>query len=86
MNKKTSLKLMTLVYGLSPTKLKHMKANLIDAGMVFEYKGDYRKLFKTMKGQSKGREKKIYSAISKFSNERCDHMFKELVEYKGHEA
>lgn len=86
MDNKTSNKLQQLVYGLPPNKLKTMKANLIDAGIAFEYKGDFKKLFKTMKGNATGREKKIYSAICKFSNERCNAMFKQLIEYKGSDA
>lgn len=86
MNNKTSNKLQELIYGLSPTKLKKMKSSLINAGLVFQYKGDTKKLFKTMKGNATGREKKIYSAICKFSNERCNMMFKQLIEYKGSDA
>jgi len=50
---------------LSTDKLRKMHSSIVDAGIVFELNGNYKSVFKKMREQATGKEKKIYSALAK---------------------
>lgn len=56
---------------LSTEKLKRIHETIVDAGIVFELGGNYKKVFKALRAQSTGREKKIYSALAKSNRDEA---------------
>jgi len=66
---------------LSTDQLMTLYNTLLDAGIKHEYNRNARVNFKRLKRQSKGRLKKIYTALAKCSKAELEQVFKALVDY-----
>jgi hypothetical protein len=65
---------------LSTDNLKILHDDLVNAGIAFDTKGDWRAIFKKRRAECSGKRKKIYAGLSKARRDDINAMINLLVE------
>jgi hypothetical protein len=59
--------------------LKLLHSDLLDAGIAHDVGGDYKAIFAKRRGESSGKRKKIYAALTKANKPEIDRMTAEFA-------
>jgi hypothetical protein len=74
-----------MLYAISAEKLLEIQTAIIDAGICNEFKGDHKAIFKRLRNQASGKQKKIYAALASANRDQMKRMSDLIIEYKpGH--
>ncbi|MGZ8258589.1 MAG: hypothetical protein ACXWTR_05375 [Methylotenera sp.] len=65
---------------LSTDHLKILHGDLVNAGIAFEAKGNYRSIFEARRKESKGKRKKLYAALFKANKAQINEAIQGLIE------
>ena len=64
---------------MSTDNLKILHDDLVNVGIVFDCKGDWRAIFKKRRAESSGKTKKVYAGLAKAKRSDVDAMIELLV-------
>ena len=74
------MSLQNYVYCLSTENLKVLHDDLVNAGVAYEGKGEWKSIFADRQKESSGKRKKLYSALRKVEKHEIDSLLNVLVE------
>lgn len=69
---------------LSKEHLQVLHSDLVDAGIAFDCKGDYKAIFVSRRNSSSGKRKKIYAGLAKAQKADINRMISTLVAMLPH--
>jgi CRISPR/Cas system-associated protein Csx1 len=76
------MSLQLFMSSLSLEQLKELLSDMNDAGLKKEFKQKYRTIFRNKRSISKGRIKKIYSALAKTNDSEMDRIIDAMIEFE----
>jgi hypothetical protein len=79
------MSLAAMLSALGTEKLLQIQTAIIDAGICNEFKGDHKALFKRLRNQASGKQKKIYAALASADRDQMKRMADIIIQTKpGH--
>jgi hypothetical protein len=76
------MSLAAMLCSLSAEKLLEIQTAIVDAGICNEFKGDHKAIFKRLRNQSSGKQKKIYAAMGSANRDQMRRMADLIIDYK----
>jgi hypothetical protein len=75
------MSLAAMLCSLSAEKLLEIQTAIIDAGICNEFKGDHKTIFKRLRNQSSGKQKKLYAALASADRDQMKRMADLIIEH-----
>jgi hypothetical protein len=76
------MSLAAMLAALSAEKLLQIQTAIIDAGICNEFKGDHKAIFKRLRNNASGKQKKIYAALASAKRDQMRRMADLIIEHK----